>query len=68
MLVLTRYDIPGKQNVKIVVGDIEIWLYCRDMEIGRMKIAIDAPKSVRILREELLNKEPNNYKDEKNEY
>jgi carbon storage regulator CsrA len=68
MLVLTRYDIPGKRNVKIVIGDIEIWIYPYAMENGRMKMSIDAPKSVRILREELLNKEPNNNKDEQNEY
>ncbi len=51
MLVLTRK--PGE---KIVIGD-NITITVCELEGNKVRIAIDAPRSVRILRSELIGQE-----------
>jgi len=50
MLVVTR-----KSGEKILIGD-DIVIHCISNKDGRMKIGIEAPKSVSIMREEILSR------------
>lgn len=52
MLVLSR-----KLNEKIYIGD-DVVLTVTAIESNRVKIGIEAPRSVRVLRPEMLEKEP----------
>jgi sRNA-binding carbon storage regulator CsrA len=54
MLLIERRD---KQRVLLVVGDIEIWVGVTSLGSTKSKIAIDAPRSVQILREEMIKTE-----------
>jgi carbon storage regulator len=56
MLVLTR-----KRGEAILIDDGRIRLVVVDTMPGRVKIAIDAPPEVRIVREELLEREDNEH-------
>lgn len=48
MLILTR-----KTNESVIVGDAVIHIF--EASCGRVRIGIEAPKSINILRSELLN-------------
>ncbi|MHC4879141.1 MAG: carbon storage regulator [Planctomycetota bacterium] len=52
MLVLSR-----KVNEEIVIPDLAIILKVLHINGGRVKLAIDAPRSVSVVRSELLNDE-----------
>lgn len=49
MLVLSR-----KNNEKILIGD-NITLTLFDIKDGRVKVAIDAPREINVVRAEILN-------------
>lgn len=54
-----RLVLSRKQGESIVIGPPEnpiATVYIQCIEKGRVKLAIDAPKEVRILREELIDK------------
>ena len=50
MLVLSR-----KKQEKLLIGE-NIWITIVDIGRGQVKIAIDAPSDVKVLREELISK------------
>lgn len=52
MLILTR-----KKGEMIKIGDnIEVWI--GEILGGQVKVAIEAPKHIKIMRQELLNRKP----------
>lgn len=52
MLVLTRH--PGE---RIRIGD-DIWITVIDIHYGKVRLGIDAPATVEIMREELIPAKP----------
>lgn len=54
MLLMTR--LQGERILVETSSGEKIWITAIYMEQGKMKIGIEADKSVKILREELVNK------------
>jgi len=61
MLILTR-----KSNEKIFIGD-DVVLVVLGIENNRVKLGIDAPSNISILREEIVDDSRNRKNDSKND-
>ena len=53
MLVLTRKE---QQSVVLTIDGHEILVKCLSCEQGRMRLGIQAPPEVKVMREEIVNK------------
>lgn len=51
MLVLKRME-----GERIQIGD-DIWITVKDCKPGSVRLCVDAPKDVRVMREEIIKKE-----------
>lgn len=51
MLIL---GLKEKERVRITVGDVEFYIKVTEMRRGIARLGFEAPKSVKIVREELL--------------
>jgi len=52
MLVLSQK--PG-QKIRLRIGDVVVWVQVVDAGRGKVRLGIEAPREVEILREELLS-------------
>jgi len=54
MLVLGR---KKNERIRLTINDLEIWITVCDIHENKIRLGIEAPKDVKIQREEIINGE-----------